>query len=217
MASNNQDQIIKWIDKHIVRLGQSAFKITSASGEVIYIDTFRHFKEAPKADYFFVTHDHGDHFKPGAVLKLKKESSHFVVPASVKKSGSDKGVATDTMEPGESKRIGNLEVRALPAYNPNKIMHPKEKGYLGYIITIDNLQIYHAGDTDFIPEMKGLRPDIAMLPVGGLATMNWMEAVKAADAIESGVVIPMHYGMIPFTKKAGLNFSKHWKGFTKLL
>ena len=215
--NTGKENILDWIDKHVVRFGQSAFKITSSGGEVIYIDTFRYFKDAPKADYFFATHNHGDHFNPALALKLKKDSTHIIVPAAVKQSGSDKGVATDTMTAGESKKIGNLEVRALPAYNPHKIMHPKGKEYLGYMVKIDNYLIYHAGDTDFIPEMKGLRPDIAMLPVGGGPTMNWKEAVEAAEAIEPGVVIPMHYGMIPFTKKAGANFLKNWKGITKIL
>jgi L-ascorbate metabolism protein UlaG (beta-lactamase superfamily) len=215
--NNDKKQILDWIDRHIVWLGQSAFKITSSNGEVIYIDTFRNIKNAPPADYCFISHNHGDHFNPALVLKLKKSTTHIVVPDSVKKSGADKGVATDTMVPGETKKIGSLEVRAIPAYNPNKIFHTKDKGYAGYIIKIDNYQIYHAGDTDLIPEMKGLRPDIAMLPVGGLATMDWKEAVRAAIDIEPGVVIPMHYGMVPFTKKAGLNFLKNWKGVTKLL
>ena len=185
--NSGMEQVLDWIDKHIVRLGQSAFKITASNGEVIYIDTFRDFKDAPKADYYFATHDHGDHFKPALALKLKKESQpYIVVPASVKQSGSDRGVATDTMAPGESKKIGNLEINAIPAHNPHKIMHPRDKNYVGYIIKIDNYQIYHAGDTDFIPEMKGLRPDIAMLPVGGGPTMSWKEAIEAAGAIEPG-------------------------------
>ena len=215
--NTGKEQILDWIDKHVVRFGQSAVKITGSDGKVIYIDTFKDFKDAPKADYYFATHNHRDHFNPALALKLKKESTHIIVPALVKKSGSDKGAATDTMAPGESKKIGNLEVRAIPAYNPRKIMHPKSKEYTGYIIKIDNYQIYHAGDTDFIPEMKGLRPDIAMLPVGGGPTMGWKEAIEAAGAIEPGVVIPIHYGMLPFTKNAGINFSRNWKGITKIL
>jgi L-ascorbate metabolism protein UlaG (beta-lactamase superfamily) len=221
MAANAQnhgkEQILEWIDGHIVRFGQSAFKITGSGGEVIYIDAFKIYKDVPKADYLFFTHNHRDHFNSGVALKLKKESTHIVVPASVKRSGSDRGAATDTLAPGESKKIGNLEVRAIPAYNPHKIMHPKSQEYLGFIIKIDNYSIYHAGDTDFIPDMKGLCPDIAMIPVGGGPTMGWEEAIVAAEAIEPGVVIPMHYGIIPFTKKAGINFSRKWKGVTRIL
>jgi L-ascorbate metabolism protein UlaG (beta-lactamase superfamily) len=216
-TNSGKEQILEWIDKHVIWFGQSAFKIISSNGEVIYLDTFRDFKNAPKADYYFATHNHGDHFNSGLALKLKKETTHIVVPASVKQSGSDRGVATDTIAAGESKKIGNLEVRAIPAYNPHKIMHPKGKEYLGFIIKIDNYQIYHAGDSDFIPEMKDLRPDIAMIPVGGGPTMGWKEAIEAAEAIEPGVVIPIHYGMLPFTKKAGVNFAKNWKGITKIL
>jgi L-ascorbate metabolism protein UlaG (beta-lactamase superfamily) len=216
-GNRSADEILEWINKHMVRLGQSAFRIITSSGEVIYIDTFRDAGEMPKADYYFATHNHRDHFNPKLALKLKKDTTHIVVPESIKKSGADKGVSTDTMAPGESKQIGNLEVRAMPSYNPKKIMHPKNKGYLGYIITVDNLQIYHAGDTDQIPEMEGLKPDIAMLPVGGGPTMGWKEAVKLADAMKPVVVVPMHYGMLPFTKKAALNFSMNWKGVTKIL
>jgi L-ascorbate metabolism protein UlaG (beta-lactamase superfamily) len=215
--NHGKEQILEWIDKHVVRFGQSAFKITNSNGEVIYIDTFKNFKDAPKADYYFITHNHRDHFNPALALKLKKETTHFIFPAHVKKSGSDRGIGTDIMTAGESKKIGNLEVMAIPAYNPHKIMHPRYKEYVGYIIQVDNYRIYHAGDTDFIPEMKGLRPEIAMLPVGGGPTMGWEQAVEAAKAIEPGVVIPMHYGMLPFTKNAGINFSKNWNGVTKIL
>jgi L-ascorbate metabolism protein UlaG (beta-lactamase superfamily) len=65
---------------------------------------------------------------------------------------------------------------------------------VGYIIDVGGMRIYHAGDTDYIPEMKGLK-DIhaALLPVGGTYTMDVAEAIEAAKAIAPKFFVPMHY------------------------
>ena len=98
--------------------------------------------------------------------------------------------------PGEVMAIGEVTVTTVPAYNIDKQFHPKEKGWLGFIVEIDGVRVYHAGDTDFIPEMKDLQVDVALLPVSGTYVMTADEAVKAARAIRPRAVIPMHYGAI---------------------
>ena len=72
--------------------------------------------------------------------------------------------------------------------------HPKDAGHVGYLITVRGVAIYHPGDTDFIPEMKGLKPDVALLPVSGTYVMTAEEAAEAAAAIQPKVAIPMHIG-----------------------
>ena len=84
----------------------------------------------------------------------------------------------------------------MPAYNTNKDFHPKSKGWLGFIVEIEGVKVYHAGDTDFIPEMNNFDVDIALLPVSGTYVMTADEAVQAALAINPQIAIPMHYGSV---------------------
>ena len=100
------------------------------------------------------------------------------------------------VSPGETITLDAVTVEAVAAYNVNKNFHPKAKGWLGFVVTVDGIRIYHAGDTDFIPEMKALDVDIALLPVSGTYVMTAPEAVEAALAIGPKIAVPMHYGSI---------------------
>ncbi|MEM2004008.1 MAG: MBL fold metallo-hydrolase, partial [Nitrososphaerota archaeon] len=101
----------------------------------------------------------------------------------------------------------------VPAYNVNKfrapgvVFHPKEYGGVGYIIEVDNIRIYHPGDTDLIEEMKTLgRIDVALLPVSGTYVMTAEEAAKAVDIIKPDLAIPMHFGEIVGSEKDAQTF-----------
>ncbi|MCX7999062.1 MAG: MBL fold metallo-hydrolase, partial [Leptospiraceae bacterium] len=93
---------------------------------------------------------------------------------------------------------------AVPAYNTDKPFH--KSGGIGYIVNLDGVKVYHAGDTDRIPEMKNISVDIALLPVGGTYTMDLNEAIKATEDIKAEIYIPMHYGAIPNTKANPADF-----------
>lgn len=114
------------------------------------------------------------------------------------------------VRPGDTLSIGRVRIEAVPAYNINKNFHPKANGWLGFVVEIEDVRIYHAGDTDLIPEMKDIQTDIALIPVSGTYVMNAEEAVEAVKAIQPKVAIPMHYGAIvgdagnAATFKAGL-------------
>lgn len=205
-----------WTQAHLTRIAQSSFRIESEGGLVVAMDPFCRSKVWTKADVVLVTHPHGDHFNANVVRSLLKEGTRVVVPASVKASGADRGLATDTLAPGETKAIGPLTVTAVRAYNLNKPMHPRKRDWLGYVFTLDGLIVYHAGDCDVIPEMEALRVDVALLPAGGMATMNAAEAARAAALVHAAVAVPMHYGLIPFTGKAGQKFAAAWNGTTVL-
>ena len=100
----------------------------------------------------------------------------------------------------------------MPSYNRDKDFHPKQKAWLGFIVEVDGVKIYHAGDTDFIPEMKDLKVDIALLPVSGTYVMTAEQAVEAALAIQPKLAIPMHYGAIVGDDKDALAFKESLKG-----
>jgi L-ascorbate metabolism protein UlaG (beta-lactamase superfamily) len=79
----------------------------------------------------------------------------------------------------------------VPDYNSH---HPKEFEGLGYVISLDHYDIYYAGDTDLIPEMSTIHPDIAILPIGGRQTMNVDNAVEAVRRLKPRWVFPSHWG-----------------------
>ena len=177
--------------KHnIVWLGHDSFRIDAST--CIYIDPYQLDGGKP-ADLILVTHEHFDHCSPEDVAGIQQPGTVIVTEKdSAKKFSGDVRVMT----PGERLVLDGLTVEAVPAYNTNKDFHPKANGWLGFIIDIDDVRIYHAGDSDYIPEMENLDVDIALLPVSGTYVMNPDEAVQAALAIKPKLAIPMHYGAI---------------------
>jgi len=95
------------------------------------------------------------------------------------------------MAPGQTETINKVRITAVASYNVRKRFHPKSGSWLGYLIETDGVRLYHAGDTDPIPEMADLRPDIALLPVGGMVTMDWRDAALSARSLGATLSIPM--------------------------
>jgi L-ascorbate metabolism protein UlaG (beta-lactamase superfamily) len=176
--------------KKITWLGHDAFRIQGS--KMVYLDPFK-ISGGPAADLVLVTHDHFDHCSPEDVAKVQTDKTIIVTEkdSAAKLSGDVRIV-----KPGDVLEVDGVRIEAVPAYNTDKDFHPKAKGWLGFIVQIDGVRIYHAGDTDFIPEMKGLKTDIALLPVSGTYVMTADQAVQAALAISPKVAVPMHYGAI---------------------
>ncbi len=178
-------------------LGHDAFRIDGPP--TIYFDPYKLAKKNPKADVILITHDHHDHCSPEDVAKIQKDDTTIVtVAAAADKLG---GGDIQVVAPGDEITVRGVRVKAVPAYNVNKFrrpgvpFHPKESGYVGFVVTMDDRRIYHAGDTDHIPEMAELGEiDIALLPVSGTYVMTVDEAVEATDTIQPNAVIPMHVG-----------------------
>ncbi len=181
---------IQKMKHNIVWLGHDSFRIDASI--CIYIDPYQIDGGKP-ADLILITHEHFDHCSPEDVTKIQQPGTVIITEKdSAKKLSGDVRVMT----PGEHLSLDGLTVETVPAYNTNKDFHPKANRWLGFILDIDGVRIYHAGDSDFIPEMKDLKVDIALLPVSGTYVMNADEAVEAALAIKPTLAIPMHYGAI---------------------
>lgn len=143
------------------------------------------------ADFVLLTHPHFDNFSEVDIARVRHPDTILIAPSSMKKQidGAD-----HLMRPGDMLHLDGLDILAVPAHNVNKKFHTPDQGWLGYVFTVDDTTYYHAGDTDFLPAMFGIRCDIAFLPVGGHYTMNVAEAARAGEACGAEVIVPIHWG-----------------------
>jgi len=189
------DVEIKW-------LGHSGFLIKDS--KVIYIDPYNIKESFEKADLVLITHSHYDHCSIADIKKIIKEGTKIIIPADCqsKITRFEVPIKMKIIEPGQELNHGDIKISTLPAYNIDKPFHSKDESWVGYLIKMNGLLVYHAGDTDVIPEMQKLtgyqfdKKIIALLPVGGRFTMSAEEAVEAAKIIKPFLAIPMHYGSI---------------------
>ncbi len=195
--------------------GQSAIKIET--GElVLWFDPYKIPDGEDKADYIFITHSHFDHLSFEDIEKIVTSKTHFFAPYDCIPKLADAGYKKFTsVEPGTKDEIKNdILVETVPMYNINKTTyHPRGNKWVGYILTIEGLKIYHAGDTERIPEMKEINCDIAFLPLGQTYTMDSVEdAAKAALDTGAKTAIPFHYGLYEGKKEDADRFKELLEG-----
>jgi L-ascorbate metabolism protein UlaG (beta-lactamase superfamily) len=191
---------------YLKSIGWDGFRIEAS--KTIYFDPYQ-IPDGPGADLILVTHEHFDHCSPEDVAKIQQSGS---VVVTEKDSAANLAGDVRVVKVGDTLEIDNVTIEAVPAYNINKDFHPQSKGWLGFIVEIDGIRVYHAGDTDFIPEMKDFTTDIALLPVSGTYVMTADEAVEAALAINPKIAIPMHYGAIVGGGQDAADFQKALEG-----
>lgn len=186
---------VKWF-------GHASFMFTdrNSGNKIYYVDPFE-FKGGSyeKADIVFITHAHYDHCDPSAVKKILKPTTVIVVPGGCKEKLKVNAEFIDAV-PNKEYDVNGFKFRTVPAYNvkPGRLQyHPKSNSWVGYVFQLNNQTVYHAGDTDFIPEMKQLgKISVALLPIGGTYTMDVDEAIAAANTIAADITVPMHYRML---------------------
>ncbi len=179
--------------------------------KMIYIDPYHIEKNYNDADMIFITHDHYDHYSEEDIDKVRKNNTIFIVPENLLNKLIKKGINDEniiTLDPGDAENIDGIKVEAIHSYNIDKPFHPKENNWLGYVIEIDGVRYYIAGDTDITEENKNIKCDVAFVPVGGTYTMNFSEAAQLINIIKPKIAVPIHYGSVVGTKQDATDFIK---------
>ena len=197
-------------------LCHSSIRFEDKENGIIYFDPYEIDKNYNDADYIFITHSHYDHFSPEDISKVKKDTTKIIVPnemnndEEIRITIEDLGFAKDDIfyvVPDNYYVEDNLNFETVPAYNVSKNFHPKEKGWVGYIIHLNDVSYYIAGDTDITEKNKKIKCDVAFVPIGGTYTMTAKEAAKLVNEINPKIAAPIHYGLI-VGKKEDANIFK---------
>ena len=178
--------IIKWLDH--------ASFLVKAKGKNFYIDPYAGEYTEP-ADVILVSHSHGDHCDHEKIEAIRGPETLIITSEDCAKGLSGN---VEAMSPGEAREVHGVRIEAVEAYNfkrfrsPGVPYHPQGT-QIGFVLEADGKRVYHAGDSDLIPEMEALGDiDVALLPIMGRAVMDLDEAVEAAIAIKPKVAVPMH-------------------------
>ena len=185
--------------------------IRISKNKVIYIDPFKIDKNYNDANIVFITHDHYDHYSAEDIDKVINKNTTIIIPEELLTKLLRKGInrnAIITVEPNEKYMVQGIKIETIPAYNTNKTFHPKENGWVGYIITLDDIRYYIAGDTDITKENRKVKCDVAFVPVGGTYTMDFKEAAQLINEIQPKIAVPIHYGSVVGTKQDATDFIK---------
>lgn len=191
--------------ENIEVLTHSSIRITG--GPTIYVDPFHIEQEVHDADIIFITHDHFDHFSVEDIEKVRKEDTVLVIPEKMKgQAGKASCSRVVTVKSGMKEQLKGIEFEAVAAYNNMKPFHPKWNGWVGYVLTVNGVRIYIAGDTDMTKDNQLISCDVAMVPIGGKFTMDASQAAELVNVMKPKVAIPTHYGSIAGTKEAEEDF-----------
>lgn len=223
--AQSQEEVNK-MSKNLHWLGHSSFRFDGS--KIIYFDPWKLPKNSKKADLIFISHEHFDHFSPEDVSAISSSETVIITDKAVSQwfgfqnsqshrsvrgqlEGKINSKEVKCLSPGETVEISGVKIQAVASYNIGKEFHTKDSRKLGFIVAIDGITIYHAGDTDNIPEMKNYRCDLALLPVSGTYVMTAEEAAEAALAIKPKIAVPMHYADIVGSPAD----AEHFKGLLK--
>jgi L-ascorbate metabolism protein UlaG (beta-lactamase superfamily) len=147
--------------------------------------------EEGKADYILLTHPHFDNFSEKDIAKLRGPDTVVVAPVSMRKQLED---VDHLLRPGDLIQLDRIDILGVPAHNRIRKFHAPESGWLGYVFTVGGVTYYHAGHTDLLDSMRGIRCDVAFLPCCADYTLASHEVVAAGEACGASVIVPIHWG-----------------------
>lgn len=185
--------------------------IKISGSRTVYIDPFKMDRSYHDANYIFSTHTHYDHFSEGDIEKVIMDNSFIVTPDSSRELAYNLTGDKDRVilvEPEQSYEFSGISFTTTYAFNKEKMYHPKKEKWVGYIIEMDRIKYYIAGDTDNIKELRNIECDVAFIPIGGKYTMDYKEAAEFANTIKAKIVVPTHYGAIIGEKEDAQKFAE---------
>ena len=183
--------------------------IRFSNKKIIYVDPFKIDTDYKDADIILITHSHYDHFSEEDILKVKKDNTKIVITDDLYNRTIELGFQKQDIivnYQNESTNINDIFIETIPAYNTNKKFHPKENNWVGYLIKINDITYYIAGDTDITEENLKVKCDVAFIPIGGTYTMDYIEAARFVNEIKPKIVVPVHYGTIVGEKEYAQRF-----------
>lgn len=183
---------------------QASIKIIGE--KTVYFDPYQLTDEKHDADIIFITHDHYDHFEKESIKKALGENTILVIPKLLEEEAKTITENILVVEPNKNYIISNVNIETIPSYNIQAPFHPKEKGYVGYNIELDNTKYYIMGDTDKTIEAENVKTDICLVPIGGTYTMDVDTASDYINKIKPKKAIPIHYGSLVGDRSLGIDF-----------
>ena len=193
------------------KTGHDGFRLVAAAGKtIIHIDPYQLQQGKNDADIVLISHNHYDHLSMDDLKKVVSKDTAIVAARECAEQLKPLGLDGYGVAPGDRITVKGIKIEVVAAYNTNKVFHPKGDGKVGFVITLNGLRIYHAGDTDEIPEMSEVKPDVALVPVSGTYVMTADEAAKAVDERikPKMLAIPMHYAAIVGSEKDAARFKE---------
>lgn len=211
MASSEMADTLHW-------LGHASFRW--AGSKTVYFDPYQLAAGAARADIICISHEHFDHCSPDDIAAIATKETVVVASADAAAQLLAARLAckeVKALTAGETFEVEGVTITAVASYNTNKSFHTRESGKVGFVVKMDGMTVYHAGDTDVIPEMKEIHPDVALLPVSGTYVMTADEAAQAARTIKPMLAIPMHYGAVAGSPADAERFKKDLAGTVEVL
>jgi L-ascorbate metabolism protein UlaG (beta-lactamase superfamily) len=212
--TGNGDIMLDFNGVRFYWLGHDGYKLILSGKTIIYIDPYQISKSHHNkndADIILISHNHFDHLSMDDLRHIIGNNTTIVsAKECIDQLRNVRAAETKGVAPGEKLTVLGVPIETVAAYNTNKHFHPKADGKVGFIITLNNMRIYHSGDTDEIPEMSATEPDVALVPVSGTYVMTAEEAARAVNEKikPKKLAIPMHYGSIVGSKKDAVKFKE---------
>lgn len=199
---------------HIRVITHSAIRLENNAGTVVYCDPFglTDAESTHDASIILITHTHYDHLSDEDLKRVINKNTVIVAPASAAENIKPYAAyETHLVQAGDELELAGITVSAVCAYNtdPSRLQkHPQANGWLGYIVDLDGVRVYIAGDTDQNTDNEQVTCDIALIPIGGTFTMDPHQAATFINTITPKVAIPTHYGNIVGTRADGTTFAQ---------
>ena len=186
----------------VVHLSDDDLRFRTAGGSVVFVDPVASPTNSLaiktgmlKPDLVLVTHAHPDHYQPAVLQDCQKlnPASIVVLPDNLTNRATIKGIShLEPVKPGQACTLAGIHFQTVPAYFNEGKSHPKDKGWVGYVLKLDGVSYYVTGDTEPVPEMAKVKADVLFPLLFGCGG-NLDNALKMVEMTQPRLVVPVHH------------------------